>query len=60
MSDEKNEGDVSEEEFADVRDAILAHAKKWNRTDGRACSIFDFFLQRLAKQSNPPPGTKLN
>lgn len=55
MKKQSSDDYVSEEEMEDVRTAVIAHAKKWKRSDNMACAIFDEFLRQIIAQSEPFP-----
>jgi hypothetical protein len=42
---------VTAEELDDVREAAMAHAKKWGRTDMETCAIFAEFVKQVLEQA---------
>jgi len=44
---EIRDGLVTAEELDDVREAAMAHAKKWGRTDTETCAVFAEFIKQV-------------
>jgi hypothetical protein len=41
--------EMSEKEVGDARDAIVAHAKKWNRNNSQALAVFRETIRQLSE-----------